>query len=289
MKKIKEYVLIFMLALLGIFVVNGNVVCAEETGDESDPTENYVVVNPDSKGEPSNVYEVVISGEGENQVTQSKQYTNSRNLVIKINFPSTEVLKYDDQFAVCEVIATANSTKERCANYLISEEVAHFQLTSKNDGEKEVNITFKGVKFDSNNHYPDLVLNKKIVLDTIGPVIDLTGGEYIFIPLGKNYEEQGATCTDDSGVVLKSCTVEYKQPNIDMKSETYQYIRYSAKDFLDNETIVVRKVLVEQEKEVEKKDYSVWIYSGIGVAILSAFLFIQVWKNKEKQKNQSVL
>lgn len=290
MKKFRNYILTFAFTLLSVFVVNSKVAFAEETEEPTvDPTESYVIINPDSEGKASNVYKVVVSGEGESAVEEDKQYTNSRNIVVSINLPQEELVKYDDQFAVCETIVTATSTSERCANYLMSDGNAYFQLTSKNDGEKEVIVVFKGVKKDSNNNYPDLTLKKKLVLDTIGPVIDITGGEYIFIPLGKRYEEQGATCTDDSGVILNACTVSYKEANIDMKSTKYQYVRYSAQDFLGNETIVVRKILVEQEKPEVEKDYSVWIYSGIGVAILSAFLFIQVWKNKEKQKNQSVL
>ena len=73
-----------------------------------------------------------------------------------------------------------------------------------------------------------------------------------------------------------------------MTNDSYQYIRYKAVDFLGNESNAVRKILVEIE--VEEQDNSLyWIGAGFGVSILAALLFIQVWKNKEKQKNQSVL
>ena len=128
-----------------------------------------------------------------------------------------------------------------------------------------------------------------MILDTIGPIINITGGEYVFVPLDQNYVEQGATCTDDSGVLLGECSVDYEETEIKKNVNSYQYVRYTAKDFLGNETNVVRKILVEIEKPVEKKNYTYWIVAGVGVALLSAFLFLQVWKNKEKQKNQSVL
>ena len=172
---------------------------------------------------------------------------------------------------------------KKCVSYYTDEEKVYFQLSDTQDGEKEIQITFKGVGGEK-----DVTLKRYITLDTTGPVITLNNGEYLYIPLGESYVEHNATCTDDSGVVYGECVVTIGEVNIDMSNGDYQYVRYTATDFLNNEVNVVRKILVEVEKD-DSNNTMYWIGAGIGIAVVAALLFIQVWKNKEKQKNQSVL
>lgn len=265
--------------VVGVFVINNQLVSAED--EETVSVEDLIVINPNSKGEPVDVYDIEEKDEEGNVLTVSKkQFTKSRDITILISISDEDLNGYQETFTVCEIIPGSSKDTEKCANYSKNEKKIYFQISGKNDGEKEIKINFSG----SSN----LTINKKIILDTIGPSITLNGGNYMYIPLGGRYEEKNATCTDDSGVVLGDCAVTVEEANIDMNKATYQYVRYTAVDFLGNETNAVRKVLVEIE--VEGEDNTVfWIGAGFGIAVLSALLFLQVWKNKEKQKNQSVL
>ena len=233
-----------------------------------------VVINPNSVGEPKNMYDDI-------------QYTSSRDIDIAINIDEDVLANYDPLFKICEIIpgSTIDQTREqeKCSTYSSEQGIKKFQLSGRGDGEKTIKITFSYVSGGLSGTYTE---TKKIVLDTTGPVIDLTGGEYVYLLQGETYSELGATCTDDSGVNLEACTVEIGEANIDMNKKGYQYIRYRAEDFLGNEVNVNRKVVVEIPEEKSSGVYY-WVAAGIGIALLAAFLFIKVFQNKEKQKNQS--
>ena len=285
MKKIKDYILIFVLAIMGFFVIGAQNVFAEESEEETeevDPTENYVVINPNSEGLATYVYTTEREENGD-IISETKQYTRSRDVAIGVNIPDNIIGNYET-FKVCEMVTDSTSSREECSTYITEDKMAYFQLMGKNDGEKEIKITFIGVPGIANN----ITITKSIVLDTTGPIITLTQGEYIYIPLGERYIEYGATCVDNSGYTAGECKVEIEEATINMKEPTYQYVRYTTKDFLGNETNAVIKILVEMDKN-DSRDYTYVIATGVGVVLLAALLLIQVWKNKEKQKNQSVL
>lgn len=280
MKKIVEYLILITVMMLCFVSVDFN--CVQAEGEEVVKEEDKIVINPKSDGSPMHVYNIETKDEN-GEVTSSSivQFTNSRDIPIAINFTEEELENYNETFSICEKMKTSNGNKEKCANYSITEKMVYFQLSSMDDGEKEIYVAFSG-----KNGYKKIT--KKIVLDTTGPVINLTEGEYLYIPLGGSYKEKGAVCTDDSLYTLGGCSVDIEEANIDMNKETYQYVRYTAEDFLGNESTVVRKVLVEIAVE-ESSNTLYWVAAGFGVAVLSALLLLQVWKNKEKQKNQSVL
>ena len=264
MKKIKSKIFMFVAILLGVFVMSSNNVKATEE----------VVFNPDSNGTATHVYEDV-------------QYTSARDIDIKINIEQEDLDEFDTMFDVCEFIpaSTINNTKsqDKCSSYLTEQGVIRFQISGRGDGEKKISLYFYSDFSDKNSIVK--TIEKKIVLDTTGPIIDLTGGEYIYLLQDEEYEELGATCTDDSGVTNETCEIDIGEANIDKHKEGFQYIRYTAEDFLGNEVIATRKIVVEiPEKKV---NYTYWIFAGIGIAILAAGLFVVVLKNKDKQKQQS--
>lgn len=295
MKKIRNYMIAFLFMLIGVFMMENKFALAEETSNEEssdteiieepnlDSEDAYIVINPNSNGEASFKYDEV-------------QYTRSRDITVNIKMDEEELASYESLFDVCEVIPanTANNTAEieNCSFFLTSDEDNIFQLTGRKDGEKKLNIYFYTKEEGTNNYGNDAKISKtvvkKVVLDTTGPVITITGGEYLYIPYGQAYKENGATCVDDSGVTQGSCVVTVGEANIDMSKDGYQYVRYTATDFLGNEVNAVRKILVETAAK-ESNNVVFWIGAGIGVALLAAFLFIHVWKNKEKQKNESIL
>ena len=180
-----------------------------------------------------------------------------------------------------------NNTKEIevCSKYSIKKRNHNFQLSGRGDGEKKVVVRL----YSSVNSNSDEEISNVITLDTTGPAISLTDGEYMFIPLGKTYSEPGYICEDDSGFSFTDkCEVTVEDKQVDMNFSGYQYIKYTATDFLGNETNVLRKIMVEVEKEEEGIDLY-WYFAGLGLFALSGFVIIKVIKNKEKQKNQSVL
>ena len=266
MKRVKNYLGLLILMMAAFFIVENHLCKASE----------QVVINPSSSGEASNMYEGI-------------QYTRARDIIVKINIDESELALYDDYFDICEVIPASSIDNvvahENCSYYYTENGSNAFQISGRHDGEKVLNIYFYS---SYENKAKSKTITKTIVLDTTGPLITLNGGEYIYIPLVESYEELGATCVDDSGYTGAECSVTIGEANIDMKKQGYQYIRYTAVDFLGNEENVLRKVLVEIEEE-KSNSYLYWVGAGIGIAILAAFLFIHVWKYKEKQKNQSVL
>lgn len=281
MKKITNYMLLIMSMMIGFFCMNFSLVEAEDAEEEVE--EEKIVVNPKSDGTAAYVFDVETKDdEGNVTDVQPTQFTKSRDISVSINYSEQELSSYDDIFNVCEIIRTNNATREQCSQYTKAEKKVYFQIVSANDGDKEIAVRF----FQSRVKKLEVV--KKIVLDTTGPVITLNGGEYLYIPLKDNYVEQNAVCTDDSLYTEGNCVVEVEKANIDKTIDTYQYVRYKAVDFLGNETNAVRKVLVEIQTD-DTGNTLYWVGAGFGVAVLAALLFLQVWKNKEKQKNQSVL
>lgn len=262
MKLLRKYVFTLILIVASFFVMQNDISLAA----------NEVIINNNE-----HIYDGI-------------QYTSARDINISIDIDETELAKYDDLFDVCEVIPSKDTAggvrdQENCSYYLKTTKNLVFQLTGRQDGEKTLLVRFYT---DYTNKAGKQEFVKKIVLDTIGPVITLTDGEYIYLPEGQSYVEPGATCADDSGIDGATCEVIIEKAEIDMNKSGYQYIRYKAIDFLGNEVNVYRKVLVEIE-ENESNNNIYWIFAGVGIAILAGFLFIKVWQNKEKQKNQSVL
>ncbi len=294
MKNLKKYIFMMAAMFLMFFAANDSVVKADE---EPSVTLEDVVINANSSGEASNVYEVQVEIEDDNDeefetyIKVKKQYTRTRDITITINIDEETLLTYDTKFDVCEIIpeGTAGNVREEqeCSYYSTSHKVHNFQISGRNDGEKHLKIIFY-------SNYATKAVSKSyekaINLDTTGPVITLEKGEYIFLPAGQTYTEPGATCIDDSGIVNEGgCVVEFdKNPQIDMQKSGYQYLRYTATDFLGNEVNVLRKVMVEVAPPKEGIDYY-WFFAIGFVVIVAGFLGYTVIKNKDKQKNQSVL
>lgn len=296
MKNLKKYIFMMIAMFLMFFAANDNVVKAD--GEEGTPVVlEDVVINANSTGVASDVYEVKVkvedgSEEGqEKYIIVNKQYTRTRDITITLNIDEETLLTYDTKFDVCETIpeGTAGNVREEqvCAYYSTTAKVHNFQLSGRNDGEKHIKIIFYS---NYANKAVSKSYEKAINLDTTGPVITLTNGEYIFLPAGNKYTEPGATCEDDSGIVNEGgCVVEFdKNPQINMQKSGYQYLRYTAKDFLGNEVNVLRKVMVEVAPPKEGIDYY-WFFAIGFVVIVAGFLGYTVIKNKDKQKNQSVL
>ena len=283
MKNIKNYVFVIISFVLGAFFIDGNYTRALDK----------VVINANTNGEATNVYEVVVeAGDGTTEpITEFKQFTRSRELVITINIDEETLEVYDSKFDICEIIPEGNAGNVRemevCNYYETTKKNHNFQLSGRNDGEKEIKI-----KFYSNyiNKAVADTITKTINLDTTGPVITLEGGEYIYVPNGKSYDSKlGATCIDDSGVQSnEGCTVIQGEVNIDRKKSGYQYIKYTATDFLGNEVNVLRKVMFETSSGEEGVDWY-WYFAGFILLVTVGGLTVKVIKNKDKQKNQSVL
>lgn len=282
MKKIRMYLYTLILALVSIFVMHSNNLFAMEE----------VVINPNSNGEATYIFNVKeqtgTNEKGEPEYTLSpKQFARSRNVVVKLILDEEGLNAYDSKFEICEVIPENNAGNTRetreCSTYLTSKSTNSIQLRGRGDGEKVVEINLYS-NYASNSIAK--TISKSIFLDTTGPVITLNGGEYLYLTSDEKYQELGATCTDANSVEGYTCEVVIEKVNIDMKNPNFQYITYTATDFLGNETNVYRKVNVEQKK---KKDYTGWIYGGAGIVVLIAALTYVVIRNKEKQKNQSVL
>ena len=272
MKKITKSLFAFLAFIVCFFVLtNQSVSAAEKIEDEND---EYVVINPNSNGKAIHKYDYV-------------QYTNSRDIDIRLIIEDSKLEEYDTMFEVCEKLPgsslDSSLSKTNCSSYLLDGEDVRFQISGRQDGEKELTINLYSNY--TNKTIKDRII-KKITLDTTGPIITITDGEYVYIAQGETYTEKGATCIDDSGINDKECEAITLDNEVNMNKEGYQYIRYRATDFLGNETIAVRKIIVEIEKE-KSNSMHYWIGAGIGIAILSAFLFIKVFQNKEKQKRQS--
>lgn len=296
MKKIKNYLFAVIAMMIVFFSVNGNLVEAEENTEVLDK----VVINPNSsQGKPTNVFTVVETippaeeGGEPTQITKQVQFTRVRNITIAINLDEAEQALYDDKYEICQVIpaGSGGSVREQevCTTaHSISKKQTKVQLQGEDDGEKTLRIYFFNVNNTEHSKVRDCVkIEKVICLDSTGPVITMTGGEYVFIPLGSTYIEAGATCEDNGMYVSGSCTVTGETPNIDMSKKGYQYIKYTATDFLGNETNVLRKVMVEQKSE--EVDYKSWFIGGGAVLIVALAVGYKVIKDKEKNKNQSVL
>lgn len=294
MKKINKCFYMIIAMLLSIFIIKSNVVNAE--GEVIAPVVPKVVINADFSGKASNVFSVAIDSGNKNENgdpiynIENRQYTRSRDIVITINLSEQELIDYDNKFNICEVIPSSDTSSsgetERCSFYSITKKSHNFQIYGTNDGKKEIRVYFYS---NFANQSIAASASNLIYLDTVGPAISLNGGEYVFVPSGKKYSDQGATCEDGSDIVSENgCNVVTQSYEIDYKKDGYQYIRYTAVDFLGNETNMLRKVMVEQKSE--KKGLDLYWYFAIGaVVIVTLAMGYIVIKNKEKQKNQSVL
>ena len=298
MKKIKKiFWLVFAMILVSFF--NTKIAVKAEEGAETPVEETLpvVVINPDANGKATYVYDVEVpTGEKDEEGNDkyeivSKQYTRSRDIKIRINLTETKLAEYDDKFNVCEVIPnTATSSKgerERCSFYTIEKSENNFQIYGPGDGEKELRIYF----------YEDFYNNQKaeehfmkINLDTTGPTIILEGSEYMYVAINTTFSDPGVSCNDTSDVkTSKECKVKIQDYQLDYSKEGYQYITYTAVDFLGNESNINRKILIEVATKVEKETDYYWFFAiGLVVVVALALGYIVI-KNKEKQKNQSLL
>lgn len=306
MKKIKLFIFVLFSMILSFASVN---VKAEGEGQgegEETPVLEHVVINANSSGEATNVFDVVVKNEAEEEtpeegegtepapvVTEKKQFTRTRDITLTIN-ASEEILNKYDSFVVCEVLRINDDEEkivvgiDECPKYSLSNKVHNYQLRSPYDGEKEIYIIYDYEGKSKWSQAKDLI-TKNIVLDTTGPVININNGEYVYVTFGNTYTEMGAECIDDSLVSIEGgCSVVVEDTQIDKNKEGYQYIRYTATDFLGNETNVLRKVMMEVKTE-EKGIDLYWYVAGGLVFIVAGFLTVKVIKNKDKQKNQSVL
>lgn len=282
MKKIRMYIYTLILTLVSVFVMHSNKLLALEE----------VVINPNSNGEATYMFTVNeqtgVNDKGEPEYTQvTKQFARSRDITIKLILDEVALSTYDSKFTICEVIPENNAGNnreiKRCSEYLTSKSTNTIQLSGRGDGEKVIEINLYS---NFANNVIAKTISKSVFIDTTGPVITLVGGEYLYLTSDDKYKELGASCADANNVEGYTCKVEIDKTNINMSISDFQYIKYTAVDFLGNETNVYRKVSVEQKK---KKDYSGWIYGGAGIFVLIAALTYIVVRNKEKQRNQSVL
>lgn len=307
MKKITRYIFalcfsLFVLLLMGTYNVKAE--------DSTDKDVFKMVINPDSNGEPTYSYDYNLEIEVSPGVFETKkfykQYSSSRDVVVSIYILKDDPSVYSDKFQVCEIIkenTEGNVEKLRyCSEYMVAldevtltnstgqEEVWYvtnslFQIRGVNDGAKDIEV-----KINKTDALGTTIVTKvqEIVIDTTGPVITLEGGEYVYLAAGDTYTDLGAVCVDDSEVIESACKVVTEDKIIDSSKEGYQYIMYTAVDFLGNETSVLRKIMIEAK--VEEGGISLyWIFAGIVVLLVGVFLIYVVLKNKEKQRNQSVL
>lgn len=288
MKKINTYIFSFVTIFLLFFGFSINVKAEEVEG----PSLEEIVINANSNGASTNVYDVVVEKgeEGQPNIVEKKQFTRTRDISININIEQEVLSKYDEIFQVCELIpeGVMNNTREeeRCSQYSLNENDYKFQIVSPNDGEKGILVYFYAdyATKDVTNK-----ISKNIILDTTGPSIDLIGGEYVYVSKGQKYVEPKATCADESLVKLSdTCIVAIEEKTINSNQEGFQYIRYTATDFLGNETNALRKVMVEVKKESGGIDLY-WYFAIGAVGLTTLTVGYIVIKNKDKQKNQSVL
>lgn len=307
MKKITRYIFALCFSLFVLFYVGTYNVKADDNTEKDD---FKMVINPDSNGEPTYSYPYDIEMEVLPGVTETvtlhKQYTNSRDIVVSIYIAKDTTSVYSNKFQVCEIIkenTEGNVEALRyCSEYMVSSDVVTltnsegveeewyvtnslFQIRGVNDGAKDIEV-----KINRTDALGTTILTKtqEIIIDTTGPVITLEGGEYVYLAAGDTYTDLGAVCVDDSEVIESACKVTAEDKVIDSSKEGYQYIMYTAVDFLGNETNISRKIIVETK--VEEGGISLyWIFAGIVVLLVGVFLIYVVLKNKEKQRNQSVL
>lgn len=282
MKKIRNYVYTLLIALISVFVMQNTKLLAEE-----------VVVNPNSSNKATYIYTVKEKDGNKDDkgnptyVEVERQFVKSRDVVVYLDIDDETLATYDSKYTICEIIPENNAGNSRelkeCSTYLTSKKNNSIQLRGRGDGEKVIEINLFS-SYASNSIAK--TITKKIFLDTTGPVITLNGSEYLYLTSEEKYKEDGATCQDANEVVGYTCNVQIDDAKIDTNNGDYQYIKYTASDVLGNEVSVYRKVLVEIK---EKKSYTGWFIGGgfvLVVFLLSGYLVI---KNKEKQRNQSVL
>lgn len=153
-------------------------------------------------------------------------------------------------------IITLNSEIKACKNNKIVEIDATAKdnydgdITNKLNYRVENDNVFLTVSDSSNNK---MEISEKIkYIDNEIPVINLINDETIYILLGEEYQEYGASANDScDGNLTDKITIEN---NVNTnKIGTYE-VKYSVKDNEQNEVKVIRKVIVVDEKNkiVEK-------------------------------------
>lgn len=94
------------------------------------------------------------------------------------------------------------------------------------------------------------VIRKINYFDNIKPDIELIGDETIYLTVGQEYEEQGATATDErDGDLTEKIQI---QGTVDTTVEGIYPIIYSVIDNSDNEAVEVRQVIVKNTEEVSE-------------------------------------
>ena len=285
---------------MAVFVVNNKKVNAEEFWDNVE-----VVFNADANGKPGHVFEIEEQVEEEGVTTTQtvkKQYVASRDVEVSVYF-TEDITNIFNEFVVCETIPenTENNTTdiEYCSTHelrakkvelIVEEEKVEkfvasgvFQIRGINDGVKKVTVNIRSTATGTTEK-----MTQNLYLDTTAPVITINEGEYVYLPAGTRFEDKGATCTDDSDIKENTCLVTKEGSSIDSNKAGYQYIVYTATDFLGNVEYVTRKIMVEASKEEGGISFY-WIAAGMLLVVVGAGLTYVVIKNKEKQRNQSVL
>ena len=150
MKNIKKYMMLLVVMILGCFFAGVESVLADETSEVIDEEAlylSYYVFNPNSNGEPSNVYSKDITDTETGLITQdAKQYTTSRDIDILVKFP-IELIANTSKYEICEIIPKddigATSDKENCITYPVTDQKIKYQIVGRQDGEKTIGVFLK--------------------------------------------------------------------------------------------------------------------------------------------------
>ena len=121
------------------------------------------------------------------------------------------------------------------------------------------------IKYEYNDQY---IYRNVIVIDKSSPVIELIGGDEIYILLGGNYQEAGYKVTDNYDKDLDDKVIV--TGNVDIYKEGEYTINYSVTDSSANKGETTRKVIVKKSvitveshsPRVSQNSYNVNLYSN---------------------------
>lgn len=99
-----------------------------------------------------------------------------------------------------------------------------------------------------NEIYNKYLVRKVEIIDSVKPVITLTGNSTVTVYLNNDYNEQGATANDNYDGDLTDKIVT--SGNVDNKKVGKYEITYTVKDTSGNETSVIRTINVKEKQEV---------------------------------------
>ena len=238
-----------------------------------------IIINSDAQGKPTHVYDHI-------------QYSPSRVLNITIDFNEIELSeKYSGEVYFFE---------SGVAKYSYWEADKHgfnFGLESYGDGIKRIDVYLlkKNEVIDLNGDVRNQLksraelISKEIYLDTIGPNISITGGQWVLVKAGERYKAQAATCVDavfseDECVVTNDANII----DLDYSSSKHQIITYEAKDKLGNVRTLHVNVKIEQ-KEDNSGVVTTWVTIGCVLAITATVLGYILIRNNEKKKKISYI